>query len=170
MKNNKKIYSFFLFLFFIFANANSHESVAYINLDRVFNDSETGKKIIAKLNLINEKNLKEINLEKNKLKQKEEKLFKEKNILSQETFNSNFEKLKREIESFNNNNIESKKKITKVKNEELNNFLEKIQPILNNYMEQNSINILIDKKNIFIGQAKLDITDVILDILNKKIN
>ena len=170
MNIKKKLYYFFLFSFFIFPYANSHESVAYINLDRVFHDSVTGKKIITKLNSINEKNIKEINLEKKKLKEKEEKLFKEKNILSQEVFNSNFEKLKKEIESFNNKNIESKKKISKVKNEELNNFLEKIQPILNNYMEQNSINILIDKKNIFIGQAKLDITDVILDILNKKIN
>ena len=139
-------------------------------MDRVFKNSIAGKKIITKLNLINENNLKEINLEKKKLKEKEEKLFKEKNILSEEAFNLNFDELKREIETFNKKNIESKNKISKIKNEELNNFLEKIQPILNDYMEQNSINILIEKKNIFIGQAKLDITDVMLDIINKKIN
>ena len=77
MYSNKKLYFFFCFIF-IFSYANSHESVAYINLDRVFNDSLTGKQIITKLNSINEKNIKEINLEEKNWKKRKKNYLKKK--------------------------------------------------------------------------------------------
>ena len=56
----------------------------------------------------------------------------------------------------------------KIKNEELSEFLNQIQPILNTYMEKNSLNILIDKKNIFMGKTELDITEKIINIIDKE--
>ena len=35
-------------------------------------------------------------------------------------------------------------------------------------MQENSLNILLDKKNIFIGKSELDITEKIINILNEK--
>ena len=66
-------------------------------------------------------------------------------------------------------NIENKKKFQQTKKNEFDNFLNKIQPILNNYMKENSLNILLDKKNIFIGKSELDITEKIINIINLKI-
>jgi Skp family chaperone for outer membrane proteins len=37
------------------------------------------------------------------------------------------------------------------------------------YMEKNSIDLLIEKKNIFIGKSNIDITDELLLIINSKI-
>ena len=36
-------------------------------------------------------------------------------------------------------------------------------------MKENSLNILLDKKNIFIGKSELDITEKIINIINLKI-
>ncbi len=36
-------------------------------------------------------------------------------------------------------------------------------------MEKNSLNILIDKKNIFIGKTELDITEKIINIIDKEL-
>ena len=36
-------------------------------------------------------------------------------------------------------------------------------------MKENSINILLDRKNIFIGKSELDITEKIINIINLKI-
>ena len=66
-------------------------------------------------------------------------------------------------------NIENKKKFQQTKKNEFDNFLSKIEPILNNYMKENSLNILLDKKNIFIGKSELDITEKIINIINLKI-
>ncbi len=147
----------------------SHDNVAYINLDYILNNSILGKKIIDKLNIINNENIKIIKSNEKILKDKETKLLKEKNILSKEIYNKNLNNLKNEINEFRLTNIENKKKFQKTKKKEFDNFLNEIEPILNNYMKENSIDILLDKKNIFIGKSELDISEKILNIINLKI-
>ena len=44
------------------------------------------------------------------------------------------------------------------------NFLKLINPIIQEYMKKNSIDMIIDKKNIFMAKSKNDITDDILKI------
>ena len=167
MKNIKNF--LIILIFFHTSILHAHESVAYIDLDLLFNNTNIGKKIIKKINLLDEQNIKQIKLEEKKLKDKEIKLLNEKNLLSQEIFNKNLNELKNEVKIFNNKNIKNKKKIQKIKNEELSVFLNQIQPILNTYMEKNSLNILIDKKNIFIGKTELDITKKIINIIDKEL-
>ena len=56
------------------------------------------------------------------------------------------------------------------KNNELNNFFDKVNPMIQNYMDNNSVEILIERKNIFIGKKNSDITTIIIDIINKELN
>ena len=56
----------------------------------------------------------------------------------------------------------------KKKQQDLENFLKQINPIIQDYMKTNSIDIVLDKKQIFIGNSKNDITQDILDLINKK--
>ena len=58
----------------------------------------------------------------------------------------------------------------KKKTEDLNDFFSKISPIIQNYMDQNSIDILLERKNVFIGKNNLDITNIIISEINKKLN
>jgi Skp family chaperone for outer membrane proteins len=44
-----------------------------------------------------------------------------------------------------------------------------VTPIIQDYMKKNSISIIIDKKNIFIAQSNYEITDEILELINKNI-
>ena len=125
-----------------------------------------GKKIIKKLNEIRENDLKQIKSTEQSLKIKEEKLLKEKNILSTEAFKKNLNSLKNEINIFKLENIEKNKNFKKIKKEKFDIFLDQIQPILNTYMKENSIDILLDKKNIFIGKSNLDLTEKILNIVD----
>ena len=48
-------------------------------------------------------------------------------------------------------------------------FLNKITKVLAEYSDENSIDLIIQKKNIIIGKKELDITQDFLDIVNKKI-
>ena len=43
-----------------------------------------------------------------------------------------------------------------------------LNPLLTNYVENNNINLVVEKKNILVGIKTLDITDNILSILNNK--
>ena len=51
----------------------------------------------------------------------------------------------------------------------LKNFFNQINPLIQNYMDENSINILLDRKNVFIGKTDSDITNVIVDKINKEL-
>ena len=44
--------------------------------------------------------------------------------------------------------------------------MKKIQPLVSDYIKKNSINIVLDKKNVIIGQKDHDITLKILEIVN----
>ena len=158
-----------LFFFISFSKSYSHENVAYINLDYILNNSLIGKKIIKKLNLINDENMKLIKSKEKIFKDKENKLLKEKNIISQEVYNKSLNNLKNEINEFRILNAKNKNNFQETKKKEFDKFLNEIEPILNNYMNENSINILLDRKNIFIGKSALDITEKIINIIDKKI-
>ena len=50
-----------------------------------------------------------------------------------------------------------------------NLLLKKINPIISNYVENNSITIVLPKKMIIIGKKDLDITKQILEALDKSV-
>jgi Skp family chaperone for outer membrane proteins len=47
--------------------------------------------------------------------------------------------------------------------------LKSIDPILTDYFEKNQVSLILYKRNIAIGNSELDITDAIIDELNKKL-
>ena len=60
--------------------------------------------------------------------------------------------------------------MNKKKNEEIKIFFNKVDPILKKYMSQNSIKIVLDKKNVLIATDSLDITEDIYNLINKELN
>ena len=44
-----------------------------------------------------------------------------------------------------------------------------LNPIMKNYMKENNIKILVDKKNVLLGDSSLELTKQITDLLNKEI-
>ena len=48
-------------------------------------------------------------------------------------------------------------------------IVKKINPILEKYMEENSIEVLLKKESIYLSKNNYDITKQILDLVNKKI-
>ena len=58
----------------------------------------------------------------------------------------------------------------KIRQENISNFFQKINPIIQSYLDQNSINILLDRKNVFMGSVNSDITNEIIKIINNQLN
>ena len=61
------------------------------------------------------------------------------------------------------------KDFSDLKNKEIKALFTKINPIIQNYMNENSIEILINSKNVFIGSIKSDLTQVLIKEINSKI-
>ena len=62
-----------------------------------------------------------------------------------------------------------KNEFNKNKNEQIMNFFNKIDPLLRAYMKENSIDILLNNKNIIIGKDSLDITEKMINIINNSL-
>ena len=59
--------------------------------------------------------------------------------------------------------------LTLKKKEKLDNFLKEINPIIQEYMKNESIDIILEKNQIFIGNSSKDITMDIIELVNKKL-
>ena len=57
----------------------------------------------------------------------------------------------------------------KHKKKRLNEFLTKVTPLIQKFVKENSINIVLNEKNLFIASKKFDITEQIIQIVNENI-
>ena len=164
----------FVFIFFlILSNIStlySAENIAYINLDFILENSKIGKLIYKDLNQINKKNLEELKILESTLKNKENEIKKKKNIISTTEFKKEINLLKNDIQKFQIKKNEMVDVFNKRKNTQLSEFLDKINPIIQKYMSENAINILLDKKNVYIGSINFDITNDIINLIDKNLN
>ena len=147
----------------------SDDKVTFLNLDAVLNNSKIGKTIVQQLSELNENNSKNFNIEREKIKKKEEDLIAKQNILSKEEFNSKLSDLKKEIDIFNKEKNIKIIDYEKLKKKELDNFIKRITPLIENYTIDNSISLVVNQKNIFIGNKKYDITRDIIDLVDNNL-
>jgi len=163
----------FLSLFFIILILNtnysfSSEKTAFIDIDLVLNNSYLGKSIYKELERINKSNIEKLALKEEKIKKKKDIINKTKNITSKEKLEKDIILFNQELEVYRVEKDEIFDQFKKKKQQDLENFLKQINPIIQEYMKTNSIDIVLDKKQIFIGSSKNDITQDILDLVNKK--
>ena len=166
----KKIYFFFIIFLFFFGTSLSkaNDKIAFIDLNYILSESNEGKKILDKLEIDNNKNINFFKSEETKLKQEKENINKLKNILSQEEYNNKMNLFKTKVNNYNLQKSKMIKLFEDSKNSELNTFFSNLNEIMNNFMQENSINLILDKKNIVMANNKNDISDDILKIINKK--
>tara|TARA_B100001057_G_scaffold273069_1_gene273393 strand:+ start:4114 stop:4626 length:513 start_codon:yes stop_codon:yes gene_type:complete len=167
----RKYFKFLIFFFviLIITPLNSEEKVTYLNLDAVLNKTIIGMKIVKKLNDLKNVNLKQINTKKKNIKNKEQDLVKKKNILSKEEFETNLLALQKEIGIFNSEKNEKQIEYENIKKQELNNFTKMITPLIESYIIKNSISLVVNQNNIFIGNKKYDITNDIINLIDNNL-
>ena len=166
MKKKIFILVFFLNLFASLCFAN--QNIVFLDLDFIFNNSNLGKKILSNLEQINKNINSNINDEQKILIEKENNIKSSKNILSEEEFKKKVAEFNRELNNFNMNKQKLILSFNSNRDLEVNNFIKKINPLIQDYMEKNSIDLVLEKKNVFIGNSKYDITIIILELINKK--
>ena len=165
----RKFLSLFFIIFILNLNHSlSSEKTAFIDIDLVLNNSYLGKSIYKELEKINKSNIKKLALKEEKIKKKKDTINKTKNITSKEKLEKDIILFNQELEVYRVEKDEIFEQFKKKKQQDLENFLKQINPIIQEYMKTNSIDIVLDKKQIFIGNSKNDITQDILDLVNKK--
>ena len=167
-----KIRSLLLLIFFIFfskISLSEENKVVYVDLNMIMNNSIAGKSISSQLEENHKKNILKFEKIEEELKNEEAKIISQKNVISKEEFEKKIIDLRNKANKFRkerNNNINN---LNNQRLEATSKMITLVRPILSEFSDQNSISLIIDKKNIIIGKTLLDITDDILKIIDEKI-
>ena len=165
-----KYLSVFIFSLFIFQPTNAEQILKYADMDRILKETNIGSVIINKINELDQKNIKKLNSFEKELKSIENEIKLKKNIISEIEFQKEINVLKKKMSDFNKEKNLMVKNLNDIKNKELKIFFDKINPIIQNYMNKNSIDILLNSNNIYIGNKKSDLTKQLIDEINNNIN
>ena len=167
----KYIVKIFVITYFIFCITNSfaENKVVYINMNKILNESKVGAFVEKELTKLHETKLDSFKKTEENLKKKEIDLISKRNIMAREEFDKKVKFLNEEAQKYQDERRKWFDGITVKRNNARAEVLESLDPILTEHFEQNQISLMLYKRNIAIGTSELDITDPIIDELNKKL-
>ncbi len=164
-----KLFIGFLLIFFNLTFTYANEKINYMNLDYVIKNSISGKLILKEINLLQKKNFQTLKSKEKIIKDKENTILKQKNILTENDFNSKITALRNEIKEFNEDRKKLMSEFENKKKSDFDNLLKKISPLIEEYMKKNSIDFIFNQNSVFVANKKFDISDEILKLVNEKI-
>jgi len=157
-----------IFIFMLITNAYSDDAIKYIDINYIIKNSKIGVTFNKILEKKNNDILKDLEKQKVALDNKKEKITAQKNILDEKNYLELVKEFQNDVNKFNI--------LQNEKNDEFNNFrvkannelLRVMNPIITEFLDKNSVSILLQKDNIIFGNKDLDITQAIIEILNSR--
>jgi Skp family chaperone for outer membrane proteins len=163
-----KVFLFFLFLFFS-GIVYAENKIVYVDFNYLLANSLASKSLNDQLNSLNKKNLIKFKKMEKDLEAKKNKVLAQKNILTEIEYKKKVTNYEVEVSKYKSILSDESKKMLKSKATAKSLILKNINPILSKYAKDNSISLILARKNILMGKTELDITKAIIEILDKKI-
>ena len=169
MNYKKNLIFIFIIFFSTISFSKSNENIAYLDLDNIVKSTKVGKSILNRLKISKDTALKKFEKKEKELKKVEEDINKQKNVLSKEELRNKISDFRNEISSFRNDREKLINDFNIKKMQEFEKFFKKITPLIEDYIKEKNIDIVLDKKDIFIANKNRDITNEIIKIIDAKI-
>ena len=169
MKLIKKIFFLTVIILISINNLKAEDKVAYLDIDFILANTIAGKLLLENLKKQEEIKINKFKIDDEKFRNNEKKILAKKNLVSVEEIKKEMDELKIEYQKYNNNKKKEIDSLKKKRNTNIINFINSINPIIEKYMTDNSIYILMDKKNIFIAKNDYDITQKLIKLINNQI-
>ena len=164
-----KIFIIIALILFVNSFAIANDKIAYINIDQILSESNNSKLLLKELKKEESVIINNLNIKEKKFKNDENKILSSKKILSKEEYEKQVNIFKKDNFDYNLKKKKILEDLEKKRTTKILNFIKKINPIIENYMNANSIGILIEKKSIFISKPNYDITKNIIEIINNEL-
>lgn len=169
MKRNIRLIVVFLFFFLNHNSIKADNKIMFVDLDFIYFNSIAGKKISDELKKKSNSFNTDLDKNKKKINEQKKKLISQKNILSEDDYSKKVTEFEILVKTHNKKISDSNKELQKFKSKARIQFLTKLNDLLQQYANQNSIQMIINKKNILIGKNDLDATKDILNLVNENI-
>ena len=135
----------------------------------IMQNSNAGKSINSQLETNHKKNIANFQKLEEELKNEEAKIILQKTVISKEDFEKKIMNLRDKANKYRKERNDSINNLNNQRLDATQKMITLIRPMLSEYSDNNSISLIIQKRNIIIGKTSLDITDDILKIVDEKI-
>ncbi len=165
----KQFVKYFVVTFFLFlcTGVQAEQKIVVLDLKYVLNNSKPGKGAQDYLKKTFNDNAKRFNDMEASLKKEEQDLLTKKTVLSKEEYTKKTDNLRKKVIDFQSQRRASIDKLATQRAESRDQLLKAIDPILETYIKENNISLVVDKKNTLGGSPENDITKIIVEKLNK---
>ena len=154
---------------FSFNNLKAQEKVAYLDIDFILSNTLVGKSLLNSLKKEEELKINKFKNSDEEFKNEEKSILAKKKLISNDEFNKEIKVLQIKFQEYRNNKVKEIDALKKKRNNNIVNLLNLINPIIEKYMAENSIYMLIDKKNVFIANKNYDITKNLIELIDNQI-
>ena len=169
MKLTKKFFFIILLLLISVNNLKAEDKIAYLDIDFILTNTLAGKLLLNQLKKAEDLKITQFKASDKDFKNKESKILAKKNLISNEEIKKEMKALQIEFKEYRNIKKQEFEDLKNKRNKNIINFLNTINPIIEKYMADNSIYILLDKKNVFIANNNFDITKKLIELIDNKI-
>ena len=157
------------FFLLICTNTFAEQKIVILDLKYVLNNSKAGKGAQDFLKKSFDNNAKKFADMEKKLKKEEADLLAKKTVLSKEEYTKKSDVLRKKVIDYQSQRRTSLDKIATQRVEARETLLNKINPILNDYIKENNISLIVDKSYTLGGSGENDITQIVIEKLNKEL-
>ena len=168
MKFYKKI-TFIWIIFLIFQTNLSADIPHYLDFKYILNQSDAGKKAQTYLKDKLNNGVKALKKKEKAIQEEETKIIQQKKVISAEEYKKKVTDLRKKVESLQNERNSLLEKVSKQRSKAKTELLKNLNPIIQEYMKEKNIRIVLDKKSILLADENLDITQDIMKRLNSKL-
>ena len=150
-------------------NLKAEDKIAYLDIDFILTNTLAGKSLLSNLKQHEEEKIKKFTTREEKFRNDEKKILAKKNLVSNEEIKKDMNSLQIKFQEYRKNKNKEIENLKKKRNKNIVNFINSINPIIEKYMADNSIYILMDKKNVFIANKNYDITNTLIELIDIQI-
>ena len=166
MKPIKSILFLSLLLFFVNLQA---DTPYFIDFKYVLNESVAGKKAQKDLKNELEKGLNQIKSKQKKISEDEKKIIQQKKLLAPEEYKKKVKELRSQVSKLQTERQKLLNSVAQKRAKAKNELLKSVNPLIEQFMKEKNIKMVIDKRSLLVANKELDITKEITNLLNGKL-
>jgi len=163
-----KIITTSLIILFI-AQAKLFAEIRYVDFKYVLNESKAGKEAQIYLKKKLDNGIKDLKAKEKSIQEEQKKIIQQKKVISAEEYKKQVTALRKKVSSLQTQRNNLLDTVAKQRSKARAELLKTLNPIIKNYMKENTVRLVLEKKSILLADENLDITKEITSLLNKKI-
>lgn len=141
----------------------------YLDFKYVLNNSEAGKKAQNTLKKKLDSGISSLKEKEKKIQEEEKKIISKKKIITPDEYKKQIIELRSKVQSLQKERNSLLETVAKQRAKARNELLKNLNPIIQEFMKENKVRMVVDKKSLLLADENLDITLEITKRLDKKL-